>query len=196
MYLASCNPIYSIQYTPQTSESLAARSWNLQNKHLPNKTELGNRNIFLQVAAQLCRFWGNKSTFHNMWICCFWIVTSNTWKKKVPLLDSIFLKITLRILTPQEWLFWGPIQPRYTGSNLSIGGSLGILREGDLSDEFSRKPAENFHAANIAPKSLRYLIMHSGHLLLLFLAHLGWSPYSLNAPLGLVGFYMWDPLKV
>ena len=32
-------------------------------------------------------------------------------------------------VTPQKWLFWGPIHPwRHTGSNPSIGGSLGILR--------------------------------------------------------------------
>ena len=34
--------------------------------------------------------------------------------------------LTLSILTPQNWLFWGPY-PCYTGSNRSIGGSQLIL---------------------------------------------------------------------
>ncbi len=37
---------------------------------------------------------------------------------------------TLRILSPQTVLLWGPIHPCYTGSKPSIGGSLGILRVG------------------------------------------------------------------
>ncbi len=38
------------------------------------------------------------------------------WKKPVGICPS------LRILTPQNWLFWGP-NPCYRGSNPSIGGS-------------------------------------------------------------------------
>ncbi len=35
--------------------------------------------------------------------------------------------MTLRILTPQKWLFWGPIYPCYTTSNPYIGRLQGFL---------------------------------------------------------------------
>ena len=47
------------------------------------------------------------------------------WKSKTIKLGPLRLLIfnpSLSILTPQNWLFWGP-NPYYTGSNPSIGGS-------------------------------------------------------------------------
>ena len=37
--------------------------------------------------------------------------------------QKIKISSTLRILTPQTWLIWGPIHPCYAGSNPSIRGS-------------------------------------------------------------------------
>ena len=107
--------------------------------------------------GNVARVWFSKSTGQRHgtpWVClraeeCLWH-TGQTWPEMLVFGTSFLLLAvichplhprrndpkcvseyhkwwSLRILTNQKMLFWGPKHPCYTGSNPSIGGSQGFL---------------------------------------------------------------------